>query len=112
MHRRLVYWTYTYFENTDLITNWTKHQFIPDRTISFGASNTLLQHRANCDVGPQFEIDIEGYQGKPATSDAFYGPRFTAVLTQDSGTAQSFGSGFGTHPSIRPTSTSRSRPGT
>ncbi|HEX6186565.1 MAG TPA: hypothetical protein VFZ40_00680 [Pyrinomonadaceae bacterium] len=93
-----IYWTSTTLSDGTFVA--TPHDFIPNRTIQFDASNTTLTYAgfAGCNHGHRFHLTIDGAKGAPNPSDKFYGPWFSVELNTDLGTAISTGNGFLTHP--------------
>jgi hypothetical protein len=93
-----IYWTSTTQPDGTFVA--TPHDFIPNRTIQFDASNTTFTYAgfAGCTQGHRFHLTIDGAKGAPNPSDKFYGPWFSVELNTDLGTAISTGNGFLTHP--------------
>jgi len=92
---RDAFWTYEILLNGNTLA--TAHDFIPNRTIQFNSSNTILMGPA-AGAGPQFHLTIDGSAHAPNPSDAFYGPWFSVDLFPDLGEAKSAGVGFSAHP--------------
>lgn len=93
-----IYWTSTTLTDGTFVA--TPHDFLPNRTIEFGASNTTLTYSGfgNCDQGHRYHLTLDGAAGAPNPSDKFYGPWFSVELNADIGTATTTGNGFLTHP--------------
>jgi hypothetical protein len=92
------YFTYT-TDGSGNITGATAHTFVPDRTISFGASNTTVNVLAAGWCGAaHFNLGIDGFAGAANPSDAFYGPRFSPDLFGLTNQAVAYGAGWSAHP--------------
>ncbi len=93
-----IYWTSSTLPDGTFVA--TPHNFIPDRTIQFDASNTTLIYAGfnGCNQGHRFQLTIDATIGAPNPSDKFYGPWFSVELNTDLETVISHGNGFLTHP--------------
>ncbi len=91
------YWVYTYDE-IGVFISATPKPFIPNRTILFNSSNTRMVFPSPGTGCGRVLLSIDGFYNTINPSDAFYGPSFQADFFANSLIAQSFGTGFRTHP--------------